>query len=437
MTRFLVATMPIPGHIAPFAPVVRALIARGHQVAWYGSRFHQDKIEATGATFYPIQNALDFGDSDYNKHFPERTRYSGLKQVVFDFKHLFVGSAEGQVKDLRHVISDFKAEVLLSDPAVVAGLVLGNEGFPHAMLDISVLSFESKDLAAFGLGLLPDSSFFGRIRNKITYWMVDHVVFREVNQAYRNIAQKNGWQYAPFRPTPSRYLTLQPTTPEFEYPVSDLPDTVHFIGPLLPDRPRAFTPPIWWNEVVNKTRPVVLVTQGTIATHADELIQPTLEGLASEDVLVIATTGGPSLSFPVPQNARVEAFVPFTELMPHVDVFVTNGGYGGITIALANGVPVVSAGTTEDKMEVSNRVQFSGVGLNLKTNRPRPEQVRQAIQQVLQGSYGQQAKKIQKAFAATRSAETAVELLEELARTGKPVLNSRAAGTLSRKTAIQ
>jgi UDP:flavonoid glycosyltransferase YjiC (YdhE family) len=31
--------------------------------------------------------------------------------------------------------------------------------------------------------------------------------------------------------------------------------------------------------------------------------------------------------------------------MRHVDLYITNGGYGGISIALIQDVPVISAGT--------------------------------------------------------------------------------------------
>jgi hypothetical protein len=41
----------------------------------------------------------------------------------------------------------------------------------------------------------------------------------------------------------SPYLFLVPTVPSFEYPRTDLPPVVHFIGALLPDAAAAFTPP--------------------------------------------------------------------------------------------------------------------------------------------------------------------------------------------------
>ena len=70
-----------------------------------------------------------------------------------------------------------------------------------------------------------------------------------------------------------------------------------------------------------------------------------------------------------PTNVRLERFIPHDVLLPHVDVMVTNGGYGGVQQALAHGVPLVVAGDSEDKPEVAARVQWSGAGINLHTGR--------------------------------------------------------------------
>lgn len=105
------------------------------------------------------------------------------------------------------------------------------------------------------------------------------------------------------------------------------------------------------------------------------MIVPTLQALADEDVLIVATTGvQPVESLKLaqyPTNARIEPFIPHSQLLPHVDVMVTNGGYNGVQMALANGVPLVAAGQTEDKPEVCARIDWSGVGINLKPRHPR------------------------------------------------------------------
>ena len=57
-----------------------------------------------------------------------------------------------------------------------------------------------------------------------------------------------------------------------------------------------FRPPVWWPKL-DSDRPVVHVTQGTV-DNADlgRLLQPTIEALADEHVMVVATTGGRHVS---------------------------------------------------------------------------------------------------------------------------------------------
>jgi len=219
-------------------------------------------------------------------------------------------------------------------------------------------------------------------------------------------------------------LYLQPTVPSFEYPRTDLPESVHFIGPLLPNLKADFQTPAWWDDVEHARKPVVLVTQGTIATQADELIEPTLQALANEDVLVIATVDPKLLNIPIPANVRMEKFIPFDKLMPHVDVMVTNGGYGGVTLALADGVPVICAGNTEDKPEVGNRAAYTGVGINLKTNRPTIDQIQTAVKTVLTDArYKMNADYMKEDFAKQDAAVEAAVLIEKLIATRQPVVN--------------
>lgn len=56
------------------------------------------------------------------------------------------------------------------------------------------------------------------------------------------------------------------------------------------------------------------------------------------DVLVICTTGGSQTKelrdrFPS-ENIIIEDFIPFADIMPYADVYVTNGGYVGVMLAL-------------------------------------------------------------------------------------------------------
>jgi hypothetical protein len=115
-----------------------------------------------------------------------------------------------------------------------------------------------------------------------------------------------------------RYIS--PTVPEFDYPRSDLPTKVRYVGAVHPAPSRGFRLPPWWPEL-DGNRPVV---QGTI-DNADlsRLLQPTIGALGGEDVVVVATTGGRDFSqikVPLPMNTYVTEYIPHDVLLPKVDV---------------------------------------------------------------------------------------------------------------------
>ncbi len=70
-----------------------------------------------------------------------------------------------------------------------------------------------------------------------------------------------------------------------------------------------------------------------MATDASDLILPAIQALANDNVLVIVTTGGQPIDNlgldSMPANVRVEKFIPYEHLLPHVDVMVTNAGFNG------------------------------------------------------------------------------------------------------------
>ena len=189
---------------------------------------------------------------------------------------------------------------------------------------------------------------------------------------------------------------MQFTVRSFEYARSDEPSTVAFVGPLSATGSRASLPE-WWADL-DGTRPVIHVTQGTVAnTDYDQVIAPALRALADDDVLVVVTTGGRPVSTlpPLPVNARAATYLLYDELLPRTSVFVTNGGYGGVQHALRYGVPIVATGGKEDKPEVGARIAWSGVGRRIRSERPTPRALRRDILAVLnQPRYRQAARRV-------------------------------------------
>ena len=79
----------------------------------------------------------------------------------------------------------------------------------------------------------------------------------------------------------------------------------------------------------------------------------------------------------------VEDWVDFDALLPHADVFITNGGYGSIMQAIMAEVPIVSAGKSEAKNDINARLAYRHLGYDLKTERPKPTRIAAAVRHVL------------------------------------------------------
>jgi MGT family glycosyltransferase len=432
MATFLFTTMPATGHVTPKLPLARELALRGHEVHWYTGAYYRDQVGATGAVHHPIRSAEDFGGESIGEAFPELLGLTGIKMVTRAFQRVFIDNAPGMLRDCQEILEAHPADAILSEPLCVCARWLHELGGPPwATLGETMLGTYSRDTAPFGPGLFPLRGPIGRLRNHVMNALHRRMLFGHVTRHYEHARRAVGLPPLGLSFIDTflgDYLYLQSTVPSFEYPRSDLPPHVHFIGPLLPELDDEFMPPRWWPELAGSDR-VVLLTQGTVATGPDQLLAPAIRALADERVLIIATTGGPTSALldafggALPANVRVERFVPYAQLMPHVDLLITNGGYGTVQQALAHGVPTVVAGATEDKPENAARIAWSRVGVRIRAQSPEPARLLAAVREVLeQPRYRQRAQAIAAEMAGYDAARTGADLLEQLAQSGRPVL---------------
>lgn len=118
----------------------------------------------------------------------------------------------------------------------------------------------------------------------------------------------------------------------------------------------------------------------------------------------------------VPEWLRVARWIPYEDALPHVDAFVTNGGYTGVTLALAHGVPLVQIGSSEEKAEIGARIAWSKVGVRRRW-RPSQRRLRRMVEQVLTDpGIRTGVAAMQASFARHDAATEAADALEQLAR---------------------
>ena len=392
MSAILLASCPVHGHVTPLLAVARYLVARGHRVRFLTGSRYRAVVEAAGAEFLPLPAEADFDDSDMDAAFPEGVGLTGIAGIRYDIGTIFVRPMRAHLRALDAAFAAEPTDVVLVESLFIGAVPLLTR--PRASrpavinLGIVPLGLTSRDTAPFGLGIPPMRGPLGRLRNRALTFVARHVIFGGVQkQAARLVREATGEKLQTFfMDAASRAdAIVQFSVPGFEYPRTDVVTKLHFVGPVSRTVPSDAPLPDWWHEL-DGSRPVVHVTQGTIANRDwDDLVAPTIAGLADADVLVVVSTGGRDVATlgELPANVRAAEYLPYDELLKRTDVFVSNGGYGGVHYALEHGVPIVVAGTTEDKIEVSARIAWSGVGVNLATNRPTVEQVRSGVLEVL------------------------------------------------------
>ena len=436
MASVLVCSSPLVGHVTPMLAVACGLVGHGHDVRVLTGRRFADQVARTGATFIPLPPEADFDNSSLDVAFPGRVGLKGPKGIRFDIQEIFMRPGEAQYQAIRAASAERPVDAVLAESLFMGAALLlsGPVSDRPAVINCGIvpLSLASRDTAPYGLGIAPLRGLPGLVRNRALQSLTEKVLFGPVQKYADQVSlDVTGSPFPTFFmdwPRTADHIA-QFTVPEFEYPRSDLPATVHFVGPVSQGGKStsggtgtpgtgADTLPPWWDEL-DAGRPVVHVTQGTVANRDfDDLVRPTIEGLAQNDVLVVVSTGGrpvDSLSGPLPDNVRVSSYLPYDELLPKTDVLVTNGGYGGVQFALRHGVPLVVSGQTEEKPEVCARVAWSGTGINLRTNRAKPQAVAQAVRAVLaDSSYREASSRIGGAIRASRGVDGLADLVADV-----------------------
>ena len=397
MSSIIIVSVPFHGHVTSLLTVAENFVNRGDDVRFItGSRF-ADKARATGASYVPLPTEADYDDRSILGSFPERARLKGVKAIAFDIEHVIARPAKAQYETLMAALAAHPADAVLAEPLFLGAAFLLAHPRPTrpavVFCGIGPLPVESPDTAPFGMGL-PPVRILNRPRNIALASLNRRVLrrpYRVIDDLHREVHGTD---------LPGTFVDwgrradaiVQFTVPSFEYPRSDPPAELDFVGPLSAAGSQAPLPP-WWADL-DGSRPVIHVTQGTFANiDYSQAITPTLLALAGDDVLVVVATGGRPLDTlpPLPANARAATYLPYDELLPRTAVYVTNGGYGGVQYALRYGVPIVATGGKEDKPEVGARVVWSGVGRRIRSERPSPRALRRDILAVLNQSHYRQA----------------------------------------------
>jgi MGT family glycosyltransferase len=426
MARFLISCWPFPGHVFQPLAIARVLRERGHECAFYTGNRAARTVQDQGFPFFPFRKVDE--DGLYNFLFsPEQTRsVKGLDILKYTstLQTLLLETIPPQIEDLEAIISEWRPDVLATDPNVLGPVLILREklDIPVAILSYFSCTIPGPDAPPFGLGLPRPRNWYTRLLSNAAYFAA-----RPIRARFRRAANKLRHNYGlpPLQTNVMEYCGTMPLymvmgTAEFDYERRDLPPSVRYVGACLWDKPGHERSSDWLDQLPSN-QPWVHATEGTLHVQEPFVLRAAAQGLADLPMQVILSTGGnrePSqLNLgPIAKNVHLVRWVSHTDLLPRLDLMITTGGSATVQATLRAGVPLIIIPTEWDKPDIARRVMETGAGLRLWPKQCTPEKLRAAVQQVLTTpSFRHNAQRMAAAFARYGGPPAAAELLEGLA----------------------
>lgn len=426
MARFLFTMWPFPGHVHPNIALAHAVRERGHDVAFYTGSAARSAVEGEGFGYFPLRRV---DESVIERNVLAADGIMGVKRnplkVRAMWRELLIGTVPGQLADLEEALHDFPADAIVCDPIMWGPILILHEARP---IPVALFSYTAacvlpgRDAPLLAVSLPRPDSLLTRARAAAIRAALAPSVWDARRRAN---ALRKAYGLPPIDCSVTEYtarlpLYLVPSTREFDYQRTDLPPSVHYVGPCLWNKPANQAPPDWLAQLP-KDQPLVYVSEGTVPGGEPVVLRAAAIGLAGLPVQVVMTTGAsrdPSeLGLgEVAPNIRIERYVPLADLMPRTDLVVTTGGSGTVLAALKEAIPLLIIPTAWDQPENAWRVQDSGAGLRLAWDKCTAESLRAAVQRLLgKASFRENARRLADDIAGHGGPAKAAELLEAIA----------------------
>ena len=345
--KILAVATPGAGHVNPMMPLIEALLAQGDEVTVAAGEDPGRAVARAGAVFRQAGRG-------------EMAWFSDLQARVL---HGLPGDGLAPERINHYFVPRLFAEVAAPD-MIDEVVAIGRELGPDFVLFESYAL--SGPLAAEVLGVPGVHHLISPMLPHEVTALADDAV-SPIWRSFDCSSPGYGGLY--------RGITIEITPPSLEGQTIPGGETLAMRPAPLPATGPAHSDP-----------PCVYMTLGTLFGNT-EVFRTALAGLAGEGVEVVVTVGAdndPAALERVPANARVERYIPQTELLPRCSAIVHHGGSGTMYGALAHGVPQVVLPQGADNFVNGWLIARSGAGVTIGPEDVTPEAVRDAVHLVLE-----------------------------------------------------
>ena len=391
--KILFACLAADGHFSPLTGIAVHLARSGHDVRWYTGASMAPRLARIGIPHDPFDRAIEITGENIPKLFPERAALRGPALIRFDAEKIMFSNVAAFFEDVRDINERFGFDLLFNDAAFYGArlikevlrkpvFVLGPDPEPPV---------DAAHLPPWFVGLKPTRTAAGRLVYRGLKYGMDRMVNDRLRVTYnRKLADYGVW--------PISWSVLEESVrvadraflngvPGLAYPREQLDPSIVYAGACHPYRAPSAAADL--PAELGRYRHTVLVSQGTVDNiDPGKLMIPALEALSDTPCLVVVATGGHGTGelrrrWGRRPNVVIVDWIDFDAIMPQVDLFICNGGSGSLLTSMSHGVPVVVAGIREGKNDNNAHVDYLGLGINLRTERPRSRSIRRATVTVL------------------------------------------------------
>ncbi|HBE31471.1 MAG TPA: glycosyl transferase family 1 [Cyanobacteria bacterium UBA11368] len=412
MTHFGIICPPYPGHLNPLSALGRELQSRGHQVTFLQIPDLELKVRSEGLNFYPI------GESTYQsgtmaQTFIELAKLSELKALQYSVKFC-QEMAETICRDAPKAIADIGIEALLVDQLEIVGeTVAEGLGLPFICISSGQAIHRRADVPPFFTPWTYQNTLWARLRNQAAYYLLDRGC-QPILQVINEYRQK--WKLPPYHhiyASNARLAHISQQVASFDFPIPNLPQHLHYVGPLRNASPKSVSFP--FEQLTGQ--PLIYASLGSVQNTKGDVFRCIAAACEGLDAQLVITHGGGMDAAAVaqlPGNPLVVEYAPQVEVISRARLTITHAGLNTVLDSLSYGVPLVAIPITFEQPGNAARIRQTGTGEVIPVSRLSESQLRQTISRVLtEESYLHNAQRIKNAIAQSGGVKKAASIIEQ------------------------
>lgn len=370
------------GHVNPTLPLVRGLLARGHEVTYTLTAEWRERLAAMGCAYRNTGPTDPFTTADFHPGAP--------------FYRQLLPATAALLPRLVEEARALRPDVIVFDSCAPWGYAIAEILGARGICSVSTLVFDREEVRR-EMGN-PADRLDAKNREALATIERDWgVSFRE-----RDLGLFYGRENLVFS-----CETLNPTR-------ANVGGKFHFVGPAISAGDLGDL------EKYGRGRRRVYVSMGTVVGGktglSPEFFAPFIDAFGGRDGIELLISVGaavePAAFGTLPANVTLRRSVPQTAVLAHTDVFITHVGANSMHEALFHGVPLVCVPHFGDQPQNAQRVVAAGAGVLLPLNEISKERVGAEVERVSGASFCASAARLGEELRAAGGLERALGVIE-------------------------